>query len=243
LLRAGRGGLGHSQRGGRGGLVARGGAQPYSAAKLARKAANRAALCAEFGLEVPGPLAILVSRLTDQKGIDLLPGAMPAFVAAGGGLVVLGSGEPGLEAAMRGLAAPIRAGWRCASAMMRALSQRMFAGGDAVLVPSRFEPCGLTQMYGLRFGAVPVVSAVGGLADTVINASPAALAVGAATGVVFHPVDGLALGQALARLVTLYREPKVWTAVQKAAMRQPVGWQGSAAAYARLYAGLAGAGQ
>jgi starch synthase len=218
-------------------------AQPYSAAKLARKAANRAALCAEFGLEVPGPLAILVSRLTDQKGIDLLPGAMPAFVAAGGGLVVLGSGEPGLEAAMRGLAAAYPGRVAVRIGYDEALSQRMFAGGDAVLVPSRFEPCGLTQMYGLRFGAVPVVSAVGGLADTVINASPAALAVGAATGVVFHPVDGLALGQALARLVTIYREPKVWTAVQKAAMRQPVGWQGSAAAYARLYAGLAGAGQ
>lgn len=218
-------------------------AQPYSAAKLARKAANRAALCAEFGLEVPGPLAILVSRLTDQKGIDLLPGAMPAFVATGGGLVVLGSGEPGLEAAMRGLAAAYPGRVAVRIGYDEALSQRMFAGGDAVLVPSRFEPCGLTQMYGLRFGAVPVVSAVGGLADTVINASPAALAVGAATGVVFHPVDGLALGQALARLVTLYREPKVWTAVQKAAMRQPVGWQGSAAAYARLYAGLAGAGQ
>ena len=218
-------------------------AQPYSAAKLARKAANRAALCAEFGLEVPGPLAILVSRLTDQKGIDLLPGAMPAFVATGGGLVVLGSGEPGLEAAMRGLAAAYPGRVAVRIGYDEALSQRMFAGGDAVLVPSRFEPCGLTQMYGLRFGAVPVVSAVGGLADTVINASPAALAVGAATGVVFHPVDGLALGQALARLVTLYREPKVWTTVQKAAMRQPVGWQGSAAAYARLYAGLAGAGQ
>ncbi|MEY4306567.1 MAG: hypothetical protein RIT52_2742, partial [Pseudomonadota bacterium] len=113
-------------------------------------------------------------------------------------------------------------------------------GGDAVLVPSRFEPCGLTQMYGLRFGTVPVVSAVGGLADTVINASPAALAAGAATGVVFQPVDGLALGQALARLVGLYRDQKVWTRVQKTAMRHPVGWAASAAAYARLYGEVAG---
>ena len=213
---------------------------PYSAAKLSRKAANRADLCAEFGLSVPGPLAILVSRLTDQKGIDLLPEAIPAFVAAGGGLAVLGSGDPGLEAAMQRLAAAhpgrvaVRIGYD------EALSHRMFAGGDAVLVPSRFEPCGLTQMYGLRFGTVPVVSAVGGLNDTVINASPAALAVKAATGVVFHPVDGTGLRQALARLLALYRDRATWTDVQKAAMRQPVGWEMSAAAYAQLYQGLLG---
>lgn len=213
-------------------------AHPYSAAKPKGKAANRAAICTEFGLDVPGPLAILVSRLTDQKGIDLLAGTIPAFVAAGGGLLVLGSGDPALEASVKALAAAhpgrvaVRIGYD------EALSHRMFAGGDAVLVPSRFEPCGLTQMYGLRFGTVPVVSAVGGLADTVIHASPAALAQGTATGIVFHPVDALALGQALAKLVALYADPKAWAAVQKAAMRQPVGWEASAAAYARLYAGL-----
>lgn len=215
-------------------------AHPYSATKLSRKAANRADLCAEFGLDVPGPLAILVSRLTDQKGIDLLAGAMPAFIAAGGGLAVLGSGDTALEAAMRGLGAAYPGRVAVQIGYDEALSHRMFAGADAVLVPSRFEPCGLTQMYGLRFGTLPVVSAVGGLADTVINASPAALAAGAATGVVFHPVDGLALGQALARLVALYRNAKVWTAMQKAAMRQPVGWGASAAAYAALYAEVAG---
>ena len=118
------------------------------------------------------------------------------------------------------------------------LSRRMFAGADAVLVPSRFEPCGLTQMYGLRHGTIPVVSAVGGLADTVIHASPAALEVGAATGVVFHPVDGLALSQALARLVALHADSRVWAGMQRAAMAQPVGWGPSSAAYARLYAGL-----
>lgn len=212
----------------------------YSATKLRGKADNRAALCAEFGLEVPGPLAILVSRLTDQKGIDLLSTAIPAFVAAGGGLVILGSGDPGLEAAMRALAAAhpgrvaVRIGYD------EGLSRRMFAGGDAVLVPSRFEPCGLTQMYGLRYGTLPVVSSVGGLADTVINASPAALATRAATGIVFQPVDALALTQALARLIALYSDQTVWTRVQKNAMRQPVGWEASAAAYARLYADVAG---
>ena len=135
---------------------------PFSATAMKGKARAREALCEEFGLQVPGPLAIVVSRLTDQKGIDLIPAVIPEFIEAGGGLVVLGSGDPALEAAMRGLAAryPGRVG--LGVGYDEALSHRMFAGGDAVLVPSRFEPCGLTQLYGLRYGCLPVVAAVGG---------------------------------------------------------------------------------
>jgi starch synthase len=212
---------------------------PSWGAGLAGKAAARLALCDEFGLEVPGPLAILVSRLTDQKGIDLLPAVIPGFVAAGGGLVVLGSGDPGLEEAMRDLARrfPGRVGLRIG--YDEALSRRLFEGGDAVLVPSRFEPCGLTQMYGLRHGTIPVVAAVGGLADTVVNASPAALARGAATGIVFHPTDAIALGQALRRLVALHADPAAWAGLRRAAIESPVGWGASAAAYAALYAAVA----
>lgn len=208
---------------------------PYSVTSMKGKSANRAEICAEFGLEVAGPLAILVSRLTDQKGIDLLAGTIPDFIAGGGGLIVLGSGDPALEGAVLGLQArhpgrvAVRIGYD------EALSHRLFAGGDAVLVPSRFEPCGLTQMYGLRYGTVPVVSAVGGLADTVIHASPAALAAKVATGIVFHPVDGVALGQALRGLLALYADRSTWAQVQKNAMRQAVGWEASAAAYAALY--------
>lgn len=212
---------------------------PYSVTAMKGKAANRDELCAEFGLQVPGPLAILVSRLTDQKGIDLLAGTIPDFIAGGGGLIVLGSGDPVLEVSVLGLQArhagrvAVRIGYD------EALSHRLFAGGDAVLVPSRFEPCGLTQMYGLRYGTVPVVSAVGGLADTVIHASPAALAAKVATGIVFHPVDGVALGQALRGLLSLYADRSAWAQVQKNAMRQAVGWEASAAAYAALYEGIA----
>jgi starch synthase len=202
---------------------------------MSGKAAARARLCAEFGLEVPGPLAIVVSRLTDQKGIDLLPAVIPDFVLAGGGLIVLGSGEPGLEGAMRSLAARFPGRVATRIGYDEALSHRLFAGADAVLVPSRFEPCGLTQMYGLRYGTLPVVSLVGGLADTVIGASPATLAAGAATGVTFHPVDALALGQALTRLVALYRQPKLWARLRANAMAHPVGWDASALAYAGLY--------
>ena len=211
---------------------------PYSRRRLKGKAANRAALCAAFGLEVPGPLAIVVSRMSDQKGIDLIAAVLPDFIEGGGGLVVLGSGDPGLEAMMRTLAArhpgrvAVRIGYD------EALSHRMFAGGDAVLVPSRFEPCGLTQMYGLRYGTLPVVAAVGGLADTVITANPAAMAAGVATGITFQPTDAVAFGQALRHLLTLHADPALWGRVQRNAMRQPVGWQASAAAYAALYESL-----
>ncbi|MEO8243699.1 MAG: glycogen synthase GlgA [bacterium] len=213
---------------------------PYSSKTLKAKAANREALCEEFGLQVPGPLAIVVSRLTDQKGIDLLAGVMPEFIMAGGGLVVLGSGDPGLENAMRGVAMqyPGRVGLRIG--YDEAMSHRLFAGGDAVLVPSRFEPCGLTQMYGLRYGTVPVVAAVGGLADTVIHANPAAVSAGVATGITFHPTDGIAFATAMRQLVALHADKTAWTKVQRNAMRQDVGWQSSATAYAALYAEIRG---
>ena len=207
---------------------------------VAGKAAARAKLCEEFGLEVPGPLAIVVSRLTDQKGIDLLPAVIPEFVLGGGGLIVLGSGDPGMEAAMRTLAARFPGRVAVRIGYDEAMSHRLFAGADAVLVPSRFEPCGLTQMYGLRYGTLPVVSLVGGLGDTVIGATPATLAAGAATGVTFHPVDVLAFGQALAQLLELYRQPKLWAKLRANAMAQPVGWESSAEAYADLYERLIG---
>lgn len=212
---------------------------PYSTAAMKGKAANRAALIAEFGLgDVPGPLAIIVSRLTHQKGIDLIEGMLPDFVAGGGGLAVLGTGDPALEAAMR--AASDRFPGRVAVSVGydEALSHRMFAGADAVLVPSRFEPCGLTQMYGLRYGTIPVVAATGGLADTVIGASPATLNANAATGVTFAPVDGLGLSRAMRMLLDLWADRAGWAALTHRAMQAEVGWDKAARAYAQLYRGL-----
>ncbi len=213
---------------------------PFSAGALRGKAENRAALCGAFALSVPGPLAIIVSRLTDQKGIDLVPQVLPEFIAGGGGLIVLGSGDPVLEGAMRDLAAryPGRVGLQIG--YDEAMSHRLFAGADAVLVPSRFEPCGLTQMYGLRYGTVPVVAAVGGLADTVIHANPAAISAGVATGITFHPTDAAAFGTAMRQLLALYADKKQWARVQKNAMKQDVSWAASAAEYAALYEGLLG---
>ncbi|MAQ36716.1 MAG: glycogen synthase GlgA [Thioclava sp.] len=210
----------------------------FSAAKPGGKTKNRKALETEFDLDVPGPLAILISRLTPQKGIDLLAPALGPYLEAGGGLAVLGSGDGWAEDAMRDLAArhPDRVGVKIG--YDEALSHRMYAGGDAVLVPSRFEPCGLTQLYGLRYGCLPVVSAVGGLADTVVGATPATEAAGASTGIVFHPVDDLALRQALMKLIALYADRKGWAAMQRQAMKTDWGWDGSAARYAALYDAL-----
>lgn len=212
---------------------------PYTARRLSGKASNRQKLLDEFGMgEVPGPLAVLVSRLTWQKGVDLLPEVLDAFVAAGGGLAVLGSGDAPLEAALISAAARFPGRVAVRIGYDEGLSHRMFAGGDAVLVPSRFEPCGLTQMYGLRYGAVPVVSGTGGLADTVIDATPAAVMSGAATGIVFRPVDALGLELALRRLVALHADDRLWSMLRRRGMAADFGWDRPAAAYAALYARL-----
>ena len=209
---------------------------PYTTPK--GKAANKKALQAEFGLtKSDGPLCVLVSRLSDQKGIDLLLDALPALLDRGGQLALLGSGDPALEVALleRGASHPnvaVKIGYD------EDLSHRMIAGGDAILVPSRFEPCGLTQLYALRYGTVPLVTLTGGLADTVINASPAALARGVATGVQVHPITADALAGGLARLCGLYADPKTWATLQRNGMKQPVGWDASAHDYLALYEAL-----
>lgn len=206
---------------------------PY--VKPAGKAPNKTALRALFGLpDATGPLCVVISRLTDQKGLDLLLDALPTLLARGGQLAVLGSGDPELEAAfLRAAQHPnvaVRIGYD------EVLSHQMIAGADAILVPSRFEPCGLTQLYGLRYGTVPLVALTGGLADTVIPATPATLAaMVVATGIQFHPTSVLALSSALARLCALYAQPDIWWQIQRNAMAHPVGWDQSAAAYAALY--------
>jgi starch synthase len=210
-------------------------AAPY--ATPAGKSANTDALRRELGLApAAGPFCVVVSRLTEQKGLDLLLEALPDLLARGGQLALLGSGESWMEAAFRAAA-------RVDSVAVRighdeALAHRLIAGGEAILVPSRFEPCGLTQLYGLRYGTIPVVALTGGLADTVINASPAALSAGAATGIQFTPVTVDALRGALDRLCDLHADRATWTRMQKNAMRQPVGWGASARAYAALYRDL-----
>lgn len=200
------------------------------------KAANKKALREEFGLgEAEGPLCVVVSRLTEQKGLDLLLAALPALLEREGQLVVLGSGDPALEAAFKAIDHPnvaVHIGYD------EALSHRLIAGGDAILVPSRFEPCGLTQLYGLKYGTVPLVALTGGLADTVIPATPATLHKTVATGIQFYPVSAEALTNAFIKLCDLYADTKTWRKIQRNAMAHPVDWGASAASYAALFDGI-----
>lgn len=209
---------------------------PYSRTKLAGKAKNRTALAAEFGIAEPeAPLAIVVSRLSDQKGMDLLIDALPAYFAAGGALCLLGSGDAGLERALGEIANrfPDRFGLRIG--YDEGLAHRMFAGADTVLVPSRFEPGGLTQLYGLAFGTLPIVAATGGLADTVVHANIAALQNNVATGLSFARIDAEALQSVLLRSIALYRDKKTWQKMMKNAMGADFGWARAAASYAEIY--------
>ena len=204
------------------------------------KAANARVLREEFALtKAEGPLCVVVSRLSDQKGLDLLLHALPTLIAHGGQLALLGSGDRKLENAWLTAAGahPGKVGVRIG--YDEALSHRMYAGADAVLVPSRFEPCGLTQLYALRYGALPVVARTGGLADTVIHANEAALMVGCPTGLTHRPDSVPALRNALAELCGLWRNKSIFQRIQRNAMKHPVGWEASAPRYAALYSGLA----
>ncbi len=188
--------------------------------------------------EADGPLCVVVSRLTYQKGLDLLLDALPRLLDQGGQLALLGSGEPELEQAFR--RATAHANVAVTLGYDEALARLLIEGGDAILVPSRFEPCGLTQLYGLRYGTLPLVAYTGGLVDTVIDASPAGLRAGVATGLQFHPTTAEALSRAFDRLCGLYSHPDLWLRMQRNAMRHPVGWDQSAADYKALYDGLTG---
>lgn len=216
-------------------------AAPYSATALDGKALCKAALQQELGLTVDAaaPLFAVVSRLTEQKGLDLLLDALPALLdgaAAGGAqLAVQGNGDPALEAAFARAAA--RHPGRVAVRLVydERLAHRMMAGADAMLVPSRFEPCGLTQLYALRYGTVPVVRRVGGLADTVVGASEAAVQDGLATGFMFGPATPAALAHALAQAVSAWRQPALWRQLMLRGMAQNFSWDSAARQYMALY--------
>ncbi|MDR3510302.1 MAG: glycogen synthase GlgA [Caulobacteraceae bacterium] len=215
-------------------------AAPFDAGDLDARAANKAELQAAFGLD-PDPDALLfavISRLSWQKGLDLLLAALPVLLAEGAQLALLGAGDPDLQSGFAAAAAAHPGRIACAFGYDEPLAHRIQAGADALLVPSRFEPCGLTQMCALRYGAVPVVARVGGLNDTVVDASPMALAAGGATGVQFGPVVAPMLENAIRRTADLYRAPRTWRTMQTNGMACDVSWRQSAKLYAELYRGL-----
>jgi starch synthase len=207
----------------------------FDATTLPARAANKSALQRGFGLpESDAPLFGVVSRLSWQKGVDLLLDSLPALSESGAQLVVLGAGDRDLEDRLRQAAAADPARIACHIGYDEALAHRLQAGVDALLVPSRFEPCGLTQLCALRYGTIPVVSRVGGLADTIIDANAMAVDAGVATGVQFSPVTPDALAGAIRRCVALYHS-KHWRQMQASAMRTDVSWRAPAGHYAALY--------
>ncbi|MCB2128714.1 MAG: glycogen synthase GlgA [Rhodobacteraceae bacterium] len=209
----------------------------YSARALNRKSASRTALEKRFALTpaVDAPLFCVISRLTEQKGLDLLLQALPTLVSRGARLALLGTGDKGLEDAFRRASAQHPGIVGTIIGYDERLSHLMQAGSDAIIVPSRFEPCGLTQLYGLRYGTLPVVARTGGLADTVIDASDAAMKSGCATGFQFAPTTAEALADTIDRACNLFLDRKAWTAVMRNAMRHPVGWDASADAYRAVF--------
>lgn len=216
-------------------------AAPYSATAPQGKALCKAALQQEMGLTVDAtaPLFAVVSRLTSQKGLDLLLDALPALLggpAAGGAqLAVQGNGDPVLEAAFTQAAASHPGRIAVRLVYDEALAHRIMAGADAIVVPSRFEPCGLTQLYALRYGTVPVVRRVGGLADTVVDASKSAVQADRATGFMFGPATPAALAHALAQAVSAWRQPELWRQLMLRGMAQNFSWSAAAAQYMALY--------
>lgn len=209
----------------------------YSARNRVNKRKSRDAVASRFGLSVDptSPLFCVISRLTEQKGLDLLLEVLPSLAERGAGLALLGSGSKDLEQGFQAAAKTYPGKVGVEIGYDEDLSHLMQGGSDAILVPSRFEPCGLTQLYGLRYGTLPVVAKTGGLADTVVDATRENLKTKCATGVVFSPIDADNLSHAIERTCELFAKPKTWKAMMGTAMRTPVGWEDSAPKYLNLY--------
>jgi len=208
-------------------------AKRYTAEDLEGKAVCRDALCREVGLAPgPGPLIGMVTRLAGQKGLDLTLEALPGILAEEASLVLLGSGEPHLEEAFR--AAATQQPGRVAVTIGYAddLARRIYAGADCFLMPSRYEPCGLSQLIALRYGAVPIVRRTGGLADTVREFAPAQRE---GTGFLFDGFSVEDLVGAVRRAAETYRRPVLWSALVRNAMAQDYSWDASAREYVTLY--------
>jgi starch synthase len=208
-------------------------AHPFSGDDPEPKAICRETLRREAALaDGPGPIVGVVTRLADQKGMDLVLAAVPGLLEMGCQLVVLGSGDAPLEEGFRAAAAAhpgqisVRIGYD------DEMARRIYAGSDLFLMPSRYEPCGLGQLIALRYGGAPVVRRTGGLADTVVEFDPARKT---GTGFVFDAFTPEALLAAVRRAASIHRQPAVWKALVKNAMAQDFSWDASAREYGTLY--------
>ncbi len=212
-------------------------AENYTPANLVRKAANKHWLQQHRALPVQEriPLIGMVGRLVEQKGIDLLLAALPQLMKLPLQLVLLGSGARHFEDVLQDWARRYPERLSVHIGYSEELAHRIEAGADMFLMPSRFEPCGLNQLYSLRYGTVPIVRRTGGLADTVVHASADNLQSDLATGIVFEEPSGAALVTAVRRALELFARPAEWRALMLAGMRQDYSWDASARRYGALY--------
>jgi starch synthase len=212
----------------------------FSSEDLAFRAANKAVLQQQFSLDPSPetPLLGVISRLSWQKGLDLLLEVIPTILGEGMQLALLGSGDrdlqDGYQAAAR--ANPGRIG--VVIGYDEILAHLVQAGSDALIVPSRFEPCGLTQLCALRYGAVPIVSRVGGLEDTIVDIGEADASGHDATGFKFAPVTAEALGGTLRKVNTAFHDKLTWRRLQLSGLSTDVSWRNRAGDYAALYRDL-----
>jgi starch synthase len=211
----------------------------YNDWTLDKRRVNREHLVEQFGLhEDEGPIFSVVSRLTWQKGLDLLTPIIPGLVDLGGKLIVHGQGDRQIVDLLQ------EAAWRYPGRVSirvgfdEELAHLVHAGSDSVIQPSRFEPCGLTQLYALRYGAIPIVARTGGLAETIIDANDAGLSAGVATGFQFRAGSVEDLYHAVERAVRMYHTRALWQNLQIQGMKTDFSWNRSAQQYASLYSEL-----
>ncbi|TFH35373.1 MAG: glycosyltransferase, partial [Anaerolineales bacterium] len=205
----------------------------YGLSNLPERNANKAALQSELGLK-PNPripMLGMVARFDPQKGLDLVWPALEGLSSSGWQFVLLGTGDPALEQLSQAYAEKMSGQVRVVLQFASSLARRIYAGSDMLLVPSRYEPCGLTQMIAMRYGCVPIVRATGGLLDTVIDLDPS----GEGTGFVFQDASIEALQSAIGRALDVYVQPERWARLQQSGMRQDFSWTRSAGEYMKLY--------
>ena len=208
---------------------------PYNRDRTAEKARNKEALLDEVGLEnglMRRPLFGMISRLSSQKGCDLLVQVLEEMVGLGAGVVILGSGEETYHALLQRAARRHPGAVALHLAFDEALAHRIMAGADILLVPSLYEPCGLTQLYALRYGTVPLVRATGGLNDTVMPFEPET---GKGNGFVFGPYTAEALLSAVNEAIRTFRDPAAWRVLMRNGMGEDFSWDRSAQTYIYLY--------
>ena len=212
-------------------------ASPFDMENLAGKSVNKTALQERFGLQQDSeiPLFALVGRLVQQKGVDLIIDCLQKLAELPLQLAIVGSGEKSYEHTLRQWSRLYPERIALFTGYDEALAHLIEAGADVFLMPSRFEPCGLNQMYSQHYGTVPIVRCVGGLADTVTDASATNLSLGTASGIVFQEATGDALLQAIKRTLRLYADKPIWKKIQLAGMCKDFSWRHSAQQYEELY--------